>query len=43
MKVLHNEAETTLPIPTDTWPYYKWTDVRSFMQTKLDTFNTLCK
>lgn len=43
VKVLHNEAETTLPIPTDTWPYYKWTDVRSFMQTKLDTFNTLCK
>lgn len=43
VKVLHNEAETTLPIHTDAFPYYKWTDVRKFLQSKLDTFATFCK
>ena len=43
VKVLHNEKETTLPIPTKTWPYYKWTDVRDYWQSKVDTFNEFCK
>ena len=30
VKFLLNENETTLPIPSDTAPYYRWTDVKQF-------------
>ncbi len=30
VKFLHNERETRLPIPTDTFPFYKWEDFRDF-------------
>ena len=30
VKVLWNEAEATLPIPSFSGPYYRWTDFRSF-------------
>ena len=36
VKVLFNERESHLPIETDTWPYYKWTDVRAYYLAKLN-------
>jgi hypothetical protein len=35
VKVLLNEVEATLPIPTDCAPYYHWTDFRQFCLKKL--------
>lgn len=37
VKILHNEKESTLPVASDCWPYYKWTDVRAHFQNRLDT------
>lgn len=30
VKCLLNETEATLPVKTDSFPYYRWTDVRNF-------------
>jgi hypothetical protein len=30
VKILLNEKEATLPLPTDNAPYYHWSDVRDF-------------
>lgn len=30
VKILRNENEAHLPIPTDRWPYYRWQDVREY-------------
>lgn len=30
LKVLHNEKEAHLPVPTDCAPYYKWSDFKDF-------------
>lgn len=30
VKILLNERETSIPLPTDTWPYYPWEEVRAF-------------
>ncbi|MDO4496655.1 MAG: histidine-type phosphatase [Bacteroidales bacterium] len=30
VKVLHNEREVHIPVKTDNFPYYNWTDVRDF-------------
>ena len=30
IKVLLNEKEATLPLPSDLAPYYRWSDFRSF-------------
>lgn len=38
MKALLNEAEATLPVPTDIAPYYHWKDVCNYYQAKLDAF-----
>lgn len=38
VKVLLNEDEAHLPISTDTWPYYKWSDVENFYRTKLASY-----
>jgi hypothetical protein len=35
LKVLLNEKETTLPIPTQQWPYYKWEEAREYYLGKL--------
>ena len=32
LKLLLNEREVTLPLPTDTAPYYHWKDVRNYWQ-----------
>lgn len=38
-KVLLNENEATLPLPTDTPPYYKWSDFREYYLKKLANFH----
>ena len=35
VKVLFNEREAHMPIATDNWPYYKWSDVRKYYLDKL--------
>lgn len=30
VKIMHNEHEVHIPVPTDTYPFYKWSDVRDF-------------
>ena len=36
MKVLLNEHEASMPIDTDCFPYYHWTDVRDYFMHRLD-------
>lgn len=38
VKVLLNEEEATLPIKSDTAPYYKWKDVRRYYLSKIDAY-----
>ncbi len=40
-KILLNEQEATLPIPTDIAPYYRWCDFREYYLKKLDDYETL--
>lgn len=35
VKVLLNENEATLPVKSDTKPYYRWSDVKAYYQDKL--------
>lgn len=35
VKILHNEKETRIPIETDIWPYYDWTDVKAFFKSRI--------
>ena len=37
-KVLLNEQEATLPIPTDIAPYYHWRDFREYYLKKIDDY-----
>ena len=37
-KVLLNEEEATLPLPTDNPPYYRWQDFREYYLRKLDAY-----
>jgi len=37
-KVLLNENEATLPLPTDIAPYYHWNDFREYYTKKLDAY-----
>ena len=37
VKCLLNGFEVTLPIPTDTFPYYAWSDLRAFYQARIDS------
>lgn len=38
-KVLLNENEATLPLPTDHAPYYHWNDFKEYYLKKLDSYN----
>ena len=38
VKALLNEREATLPVTTDTPPYYRWRDVREYWSQKLNHF-----
>ncbi len=40
-KVLLNEEEATLPIPTDAAPYYHWRDFKSYYLKKLDNYDKI--
>ena len=35
VKALLNENEVTMPVVTDMFPYYKWSDVKAYYQEKL--------
>ena len=37
VKCLLNGFEVTLPVPTDTFPYYRWSDLRTFYQARCDS------
>ena len=39
VKVLLNENEATLPIKSNTAPYYKWSEVRQYYLDKINAFN----
>jgi len=41
VKALLNEREATLPITTDTPPYYKWNDLREYWSQKLNEYRSL--
>ena len=41
LKVLLNEKETSLPVATATWPYYKWDDVKNYYLQKIQHCKTL--
>lgn len=36
VKFLHNERETSIPVATDMFPFYRWTDVEAFYLEVLD-------
>ena len=38
VKILLNERETTLPIATNQWPYYKWNELRQYYLEKLQNY-----
>ena len=38
VKALLNEKETTLPLPSDKHPYYRWTDFKQYYEKKLADF-----
>jgi hypothetical protein len=38
VKVLLNERETTLPLPTDHAPYYHWRDFREYYIKKIEDY-----
>ena len=40
VKVLLNENESRLPIPTDVAPYYHWKDVRAYYLKKLEAYES---
>lgn len=35
VKILHNERETKIPVETDLWPYYKWSDVKEYFKSRI--------
>ena len=38
-KVMLNEEEATLPLPSENKPYYRWSDFREYYLKKLDSYN----
>ena len=43
VKALLNEREMSMPVPSDTHPYYKWSDLRKYYVEKLDKFDAIEK
>lgn len=41
VKALLNEREVSLPVATDRYPYYRWTDLRQYYLDKLQRFDEL--
>ena len=40
VKGLLNERETTLPVATNQWPYYRWVDLRRYYLEKIRQFES---
>ena len=40
VKALLNEKEQTMPVETDNYPYYKWSDLRAYYLKKLTDYRT---
>ena len=38
MRMLHNENDVTLPIASETAPFYKWEDVKSYINARIAAF-----
>jgi hypothetical protein len=38
VKVLLNENEATLPLKSDTAPYYRWSDVKAYYLSKIERY-----
>ena len=38
IKVLLNENEASLPLDTDIWPYYKWSDFKQYYKNKISAY-----
>ena len=43
VKALLNEREQTLPVPTNFYPYYKWSDLRKYYVDKIERFEAIDK
>ena len=43
VKALLNEREQTLPVHTDSYPYYRWADLRAYYLKKLKSFDDINK
>lgn len=43
VKALLNEREQTLPVQTDSYPYYRWADLRAYYLKKLQDFDNIIK
>jgi hypothetical protein len=43
VKCLLNGFEVTLPVPTDTFPYYRWSDLRAHYQSRIDSVPEMTK
>lgn len=43
VKALLNEREQTLPVQTDSYPYYRWADLRAYYLKKLQDFDDINK
>ena len=43
VKALLNEREQTLPVQTDSYPYYRWADLRAYYLKKLQDFDNINK
>jgi hypothetical protein len=41
VKVLLNETEARLPIPSKTAPYYRWNEVRDFYLNRLNSYQEI--
>ncbi|MDD2961585.1 MAG: histidine-type phosphatase [Muribaculaceae bacterium] len=41
VKFLHNEKETSIPVKTDIYPYYKWSDVKEYYNEIINTYTIL--
>lgn len=39
VKVMLNEREAHMPMETDMWPYYRWSDVRQYYLDKIATYH----
>lgn len=37
VKFMMNERETSIPVESDIYPFYRWDDARAFLQTAIDT------